>query len=66
MAPEAVMTDGAVAYRLSKVFPAALGRHGLRQILTPPYTPRWNGKACVSASLPPPGGAARLIRTPAA
>ncbi len=45
MAPEAVMTDGAVAYRLSRAFRGVLARHGLRQILTPPYTPRWNGKA---------------------
>ena len=45
MQPEAVMTDGAVAYRRSRLFRAALGRHGLRHILTPPYTPRWNGKA---------------------
>ena len=45
MQPEAVMTDGAVAYRRSPLFLAALGRHGLRHILTPPYTPRWNGKA---------------------
>jgi transposase InsO family protein len=45
MSPEAVMTDGAVAYRRSRAFAAVLGAHGLRRILTPPYTPRWNGKA---------------------
>jgi transposase len=63
---EAVMTDGARCYRTAAVFQGALAEAGARHIVTPPYTPRWNGKACVSASLPPPGGAARLIRTPAA
>jgi Integrase core domain len=48
LVPEAVMTDGAVAYRRSRAFSALLGANGLRHILTPPYTPRWNGKACVS------------------
>ena len=43
--PEAVMTDGALAYRRSGRFTATLGAHGVRHILTPPYTPRWNGKA---------------------
>ena len=28
----------------SRVFRAELERVGARQILTPPYTPRWNGK----------------------
>jgi transposase InsO family protein len=42
---EAVMTDGALAYRRAAVFAAALERAGVRQILIPPYTPRWNGKA---------------------
>jgi hypothetical protein len=60
------MTDGAVAYRRSRAFAALLAAHRLRHILTPPYTPRWNGKACVSAWLPPPDGAARLTRTLAA
>jgi transposase InsO family protein len=45
MQPEAVMTDGALAYRNSHRFRAVLTAHGLRHILTPPYTPRWNGKA---------------------
>ena len=45
MTPEAVMTDGAVTYRLSRAFAAVMGAHGLRHIITPPYTPRWNGKA---------------------
>jgi transposase InsO family protein len=42
---EAVMTDGALAYRRSVAFQRVLERHGARQILIPPYTPRWNGKA---------------------
>jgi transposase InsO family protein len=42
--PEAVMSDNAFAYRRSRAFRAVLGRHGARHILTPPYTPRWNGK----------------------
>jgi transposase InsO family protein len=41
--PEAVMSDNGNAYR-SGVFRAELQRVGARQILTPPYTPRWNGK----------------------
>jgi transposase InsO family protein len=43
--PEAVMSDRAMAYRRSRAFRAELDRVGARQILTPPYTPRWNGKA---------------------
>lgn len=42
--PEAVMSDNALAYRTSTAFKAVLARHDARQILTPPYTPRWNGK----------------------
>jgi len=42
--PQAVMSDNAFAYRRSAAFRAALERHRLHQILTPPYTPRWNGK----------------------
>ncbi|HEX2503169.1 MAG TPA: integrase core domain-containing protein [Miltoncostaeaceae bacterium] len=41
---EAVMTDGARNYRTA-VFQEALARAGARHILSPPYTPRWNGKA---------------------
>lgn len=36
MHPEAVMTDGAVAYRLSRAFAAALAAHRARNIITPP------------------------------
>jgi transposase InsO family protein len=44
--PEAVMSDGALAYRRSRAFADVLtAAHNLRHILTPPYTPRWNGKA---------------------
>jgi transposase InsO family protein len=42
--PEAVMSDNAFAYRKSRAFQDVLARHGARHILTPPYTPRWNGK----------------------
>jgi transposase InsO family protein len=42
--PEAVMSDNAFAYRNSRAFAAVIERHGARHILTPPYTPRWNGK----------------------
>jgi transposase InsO family protein len=41
--PEAVMSDNGNCYR-SRAFRAQLDRVGARQILTPPYTPRWNGK----------------------
>jgi transposase InsO family protein len=43
--PEAVMTDNAMVYRRSRRFEEVLRRPGARHILTPPYTPRWNGKA---------------------
>ena len=41
--PEAVMSDNHKAYG-SLRFQAALAELGARHILTPPYTPRWNGK----------------------
>ncbi len=43
-APEAVMSDNALAYRRSNAFRAILEGQGARHILIPPYTPRWNGK----------------------
>ncbi len=43
--PEAVMTDGARCYRTAAVFQQALAAAGARHIVTPPSTPRWNGKA---------------------
>ena len=42
---EAVTSDRAMTYRRSRAFQAELARAGARHILTPPYTPRWNGKA---------------------
>jgi transposase InsO family protein len=42
---EAVMTDGALNYRRATGFQAVLAQFGTRHIVTPPYTPRWNGKA---------------------
>jgi transposase InsO family protein len=39
-----VMTDGAMSYRRNRAFQELLARHGIRHIITPPYTPRWNGK----------------------
>jgi len=42
--PEAVMTDGAMVYRRSRRFRALVTAVGARHIVTPPYTPRWNGK----------------------
>jgi transposase InsO family protein len=41
---EAVMSDNAKCYATSFAFRAILAEHGARHILTPPYTPRWNGK----------------------
>jgi transposase InsO family protein len=42
--PQAVMSDNALAYRNSRAFAEVLRRAGACHILTPPYTPRWNGK----------------------
>jgi hypothetical protein len=42
--PEAVMIDNAFVYTKNRRFRALLAAVGVRQILTPPYTPRWNGK----------------------
>jgi transposase InsO family protein len=38
-----VMTDGAWAYTRNAALHNLLARHGIRHIVTPPYTPRWNG-----------------------
>ena len=43
--PEAVMTDNAFVYRHGHRFNELLRTHAITHILTPPYTPRWNGKA---------------------
>jgi hypothetical protein len=44
------MTDNALVYTRASVFRALLAATGARHITTPPFTPRWNGKACVLAS----------------
>lgn len=44
-APQAVMTDNAKVYTNSRRFKALLAQTGAKHITTPPYTPRWNGKA---------------------
>jgi transposase InsO family protein len=41
---EAVMSDNAKCYSQAKLFADTLDQLGARHILTPPYTPRWNGK----------------------
>ena len=45
-----VMTDGAWNYTRNRSFAELLTERQVRQIVTPPYTPRWNGKVCVLAS----------------
>jgi transposase InsO family protein len=39
-----LMTDGAWSYRHNRSLRELLQTHGVRHIITPPYTPRWNGK----------------------
>jgi transposase InsO family protein len=39
-----VMTDGAWSYTNNRGLRELLADHGIRHIVTPPYTPRWNGK----------------------
>jgi transposase-like protein len=63
---ERVMSDNAMNYRHSRAFAEVLRDLGARHILIRPHCPWTNGKVCVSASLPPPGGAARLSCTSAA
>jgi transposase InsO family protein len=43
-AVQAVMSDNAKCYSTSFAFRDTLAELGARQILIPPYTPRWNGK----------------------
>ena len=43
--PQAVMTDNALVYTKSRRFRELLHAVGAKHITTPPYTPRWNGKA---------------------
>ena len=42
--PEAVMTDGALSYTRGAAFKRVLATAAVQHIVTPPYTPRWNGK----------------------
>jgi transposase InsO family protein len=39
-----LMTDGAWSYTHNRSLRALLAARGIRHIVTPPYTPRWNGK----------------------
>jgi transposase InsO family protein len=39
-----VMTDGAWNYTHNAALRELLAQRGIRHIVTPPYTPRWNGK----------------------
>jgi transposase InsO family protein len=39
-----LMTDGAMSYRRNRSLHELLTQRGVRHIITPPYTPRWNGK----------------------
>ena len=39
-----LMTDGAMSYRRNRSLRELLAAQGIRHIVTPPYTPRWNGK----------------------
>jgi transposase InsO family protein len=39
-----VMTDGAWNYTHNRALRQLLAERGIRHIVTPPYTPRWNGK----------------------
>jgi transposase InsO family protein len=41
---QAVLSDNAKCYATSRLFAQALRDLGARHILTPPYTPQWNGK----------------------
>jgi len=42
--PRRVMTDGAWSYTRNRSLHQLLAARDVRQIVTPPYTPRWNGK----------------------
>ena len=50
------MSDNAKCYAESHTFAHAVAELGARHILTPPFTPRWNGKICVLASGCRPAG----------
>ena len=55
-APQAVMTDNAKVYSSHRFKDVLLATAGACHITPPPYTPRWNGKACVLASGCRPSG----------
>lgn len=42
--PVRLMTDGAWAYRRNRSLRGLLTEHEIKHIVTPPYTPQWNGK----------------------
>ena len=42
--PRRVLTDGAWAYTHNRALRALFAERRVRHIVTPPYTPRWNGK----------------------
>jgi transposase InsO family protein len=44
IAVQRLMTDGAMSYRCNRSLRELLAARAIRHILTPPYTPRWNGK----------------------
>jgi transposase InsO family protein len=44
LAPFRVMTDGAWSYTRNRDLRQLLSAGEIRHIVTPPYTPRWNGK----------------------
>jgi len=44
-----LMTDGAFTYTNNRALRELLAEREIRHIVTPPYTPRWNGKVCVLA-----------------
>lgn len=44
IATRRVMTDGAMTYRCNRTLRELFAERGIRHIVTPPYTPRWNGK----------------------
>jgi transposase InsO family protein len=44
IAARRVMTDGAWAYTHNAALRELFAQRGIRHIVTPPYTPRWNGK----------------------
>ena len=39
-----LMTDGAMSYRRNRSLAELLAAQGIKHIVTPPYTPHWNGK----------------------